>query len=272
MQPLEALLELLQVEAEVLLPAGEFLGVQQVHGLLGGLCVVRVGVVHRDALEDRGGGEEQAIAEGVLGVQAMAEDDVGDLEGEDRVQIAHLLRAVGGDDGGGVDQALGEDDGVADGERLKRLGEQRADADRAAGLNVVVDEDVVGEGFEGLVELAGRVEQAGLEEALDDVVLGLLHPLALGAERADIGCIVGDVLRVDDFERGVLGVVVRDLEDVAPDVVDGLELEGARRGSADRSLRRRRRWAARGRAGRWCASYRSGRTPSSSGWSRRSRR
>ncbi len=95
-QRLEPLLQLLQVEAEVLLAVGELLHAEQLQRLLGGLGVLLGGVVHGDALEDRGGGEEQAIVEGVLGVQAMAEDDVGELEGEDGVQVAHLLRAVGG--------------------------------------------------------------------------------------------------------------------------------------------------------------------------------
>ncbi len=147
-------------------------------------------MVHGDLLEDGGGGEEQTIAEGVLGVQTMVEDDVRNLEGKDGFEVAHLLRAVAGKNAGGVDQALGEDDGVADGERLERLGQQGAYADRSAGLNVVVDEDVVGESLERLVEVRRRVQQAGLEEALDDVVFGLLLPLALRAERADIGSVV----------------------------------------------------------------------------------
>ena len=36
-----------------------------------------------------------------------------------------------------------------------------------------------------------------------------------------------DVGGADDFDGGVLGLRRRNLEDVAPDVVDGLELEGA---------------------------------------------
>ena len=93
--------------------------------------------------------------------------------------------------------------------------------------DVVVGEDIAGESFEGLVELAGGVEEAGLEEALDDVVLGLLDPGALGAEGADVLGVVADVGGADDIEGGVRGVGRGNLEDVAPDVVDGLELEGA---------------------------------------------
>ena len=121
--------KLFQIEAEVLLPVDEFLGVEQLHGFFGCLGVVIRGVVHRDALKDGGRGEEHAVVEGVLGVQPVAEDDVRDLEGENGVEVAHLLRAILGDDAGGVDQALGEDDRVADGGGLKRLREQGADAD-----------------------------------------------------------------------------------------------------------------------------------------------
>ncbi len=176
---------------------------------------------------DGGGGEEETVVEGVLGVEPVTEDDVGDLEGEDCVEIAHLLGAVLRDDGGGVEQALGDDDGVADGDGLERLGEQRAAADGTGEGDVVVGEDIAGESFEGLVELAGCIDEAGLEEAVDDVVFSLLDPGALGAERAYILCIIADVGGSDDIEGGVLGLLGGDFEDVTPDVVDGLELEGA---------------------------------------------
>ena len=227
LESLDALLKLLEVEAEVLLAVDEFLGAEQFQCFLGGCGVVRIGVVHGDAVEDGVGGEEQAIVEGVLGIQAVREDDVRDLEGEDGVEVAHLLRAVRGDDGGGVEQALGDDDGVADGDGLERLGEQRAATDGPGEGDVVVGEDIAGESFEGLVELAGCIEEAGLEEALDDVVLSLLDPGALGSERAYILGVVADVGGADDIEGGVGGIGWGNLEDVAPDVVDGLELEGA---------------------------------------------
>ncbi len=152
---------------------------------------------------------------------------MGDLEGEDRVQVAHLLGAVLGDDAGGIEQALGEDDGVADGDRLQRLGQQGAAADRPREGDVVVGEDIACQGLERLVELAGSVEQTGLEEPLDDVVLSLLHPGALCAERADVLRVVADVGGADDIERGVLGLRRRNLQNIAPDVIDRLELQGA---------------------------------------------
>ncbi len=186
LEGLDALLKLLEVEAKVLLAVDELLGAQELEGFLGGCGVVGIGVVHGDAVEDGVGGEEQAIVEGVLGIQAVGEDDVRDLEGEDSVEIAHLLRAVGGDDGGGVEQALGDDDGVADGDGLQRLGKERAATNGAGEGDVVVSKDVAGKSFQGLVELAGCIEEASLEEALEDIILCLLDPGALCAERADI--------------------------------------------------------------------------------------
>src|SRR5216684_2158392 len=73
-----------------------------------------------------------------------------------------------------------------------------------------------------------RVRQrAGLEEALDDVVFCLLDPGALGTERADVLCVVADVGCADDFKRGVRGLWRRNLQDIAPDMIDRFELEGA---------------------------------------------
>ncbi len=225
LEVLDALLQLLEIEAEVLLPAFEFLRVQQFQGFLGCRGVVGIGVVHGDAIEDAGRREEQPIVEGVLGIETVSEDDVGNLEGQDRVEVAHLLCAILRHDAGGIEQALGDDDRVADGERLERLGQQRPAADRAGEGDVVVGQNIVREGFERLVELAGRIEKAGLEEAFDDVVLCLLDPGALGTEGADVLCVVADVGRADDFKRGVCSLRRRNLEDIAPDVVDRFELE-----------------------------------------------
>ncbi len=71
LERLHALLQLLQVEAEVLLAALEFLGAEQFQCLLGRCRVVGIGVVHGDAVEDRGGGEEQPVVEGVLGIETV---------------------------------------------------------------------------------------------------------------------------------------------------------------------------------------------------------
>ena len=53
-QGLDSLLELLQIEAKVLLAVGQLLDAEQLHGLFGGFAVVHGGMVHGDALEDRG--------------------------------------------------------------------------------------------------------------------------------------------------------------------------------------------------------------------------
>ncbi len=86
-----------------------------------------------------------------------------------------------------------------------------ADADGPGDGDVVIGEDIAGERLKGLVEVAGSVEQTGLEEAVDDVILGLLHPGALCAERADILRVVADVGGAFDLERGVFGLAGGDL-------------------------------------------------------------
>ncbi len=184
-------------------------------------------MVHGDTVEDGVGGEEQTVVEGVLGIQTMREDDMRELEGQDSVEVAHLLRAVRCDYGGGVEQALGDDDGVADSDGLQRLREERAATDGPGEGDVVIGEDIAGESFERLVELAGSIEQACLEEALQYVVLCLLDPGALRSEWAYILRVVADVGGPDDIEVRVGGFRWGNLEDVAPDMIDGLELEGA---------------------------------------------
>ena len=89
-------------------------------------------------------------------------------------------------------------------------------ADRPRQRDVVVGEDIVGQRLERLVELAGSIEQAGLEEPLDDVVFSLLNPGALRAERADVLSIVADVGCADDVKRGVLGFLRRNLQRHSP--------------------------------------------------------
>ena len=101
-------------------------------------------------------------------------------------------------------------------------------ADRAGERDVVIGQDVARQRFQRLVELAWRVEQTGLEETLHDVVFRLLDPCALGAQRADVGGVVADVGRADDIHRGVLRLWWRDLQHIAPDVVDRFELQSAR--------------------------------------------
>ena len=98
--------------------------------------------------------------------------------------------------------------------------------DGPGGLDVVIDEDIVGERFEYLVEVAGGIEQAGLVEPIDNIVLCLLQPLSLRSERTVIGCFVGDILGISHADGGVFGVGVGNFEGVAPDIVDGFKFEG----------------------------------------------
>jgi len=127
-----------------------------------------------------------------------------ELECQKRIQVTHLLCAVTGDYCGRVDQAFGEDDRVPDRKRLKWLREQSAYMDRATDCNLVVCQDIVGQGLQRLVELAGCIQQTGLEQALHDVIFSLLGEGALCSERAQIGSIVGDVGRADYVKRRVL--------------------------------------------------------------------
>ncbi len=98
--------------------------VQQVDGLLGSQFVVCIRVGHVDALKGRFIREEKTIVERVTGVDVVAQDDVRQLEGEHRGQIG-----LGGQH---VDQALAQDDGVADRQRFQRSGKQNAAANRIA--------------------------------------------------------------------------------------------------------------------------------------------
>jgi len=125
-------------------------------------------VVHGDALDRRRWeGKEEAVVECELGVEAVSEDDVGQLGGEDGIEIAHLLCAVGGDDAGGVEQPL-ETMMVCRWRGTRGVGVSRVrTADGASGLNVVVDEDVSGEGLEVLSKSLGASSRPRLEEAGD---------------------------------------------------------------------------------------------------------
>src|SRR5262249_49179747 len=149
------------------------------------------------------------------------------LEGQNRVEVAHLLGAILRHNAGGVEQALGDDDGIADGERLKRLSQQSTAADGTRKSDVVVGQNVIFQRFACLIKLAGRIEEACLEEARNDVVLILLDPGALRTEGADILRVLADVGRANDFKRGVLRLRWRNLQHVAPDMVNRLELQSA---------------------------------------------
>ena len=193
-------MQLLEVEAEVLLPVDEFLRAKQLHSLLGRFGVVRVRMMHRDAVEHCDRGKNEGVVERELGVQSMAENDMGQLESKERIEIAGLLQAILGDNRRRIDQALGEKNRIPYSRRFQRLGEHRTAADRTRGGHVVVDQNVVCQRFESLIELAGRINNPSLKQPLHSVILGLLHPFALRSERADIWC-VGYVSGPDNRKR-----------------------------------------------------------------------
>ena len=124
------LLQLLEEEAEVLLPVDKFLRAKQLHGLLGRLGVVRVRMMHRDAVEHCDRRENEGVVERELGVQPVAENDMGQLESKERIEIAGLLQAILGDNRRRIDQALGEKNRIPYSRRFQRLGEHRTAADR----------------------------------------------------------------------------------------------------------------------------------------------
>src|SRR5271156_2566182 len=136
-------------------------------------------MVHWDAVEDGGRREEQTIIECILRVESVSENNVCNLEGQDRVEVTHLLRTILRYDAGCVKQTFRDDNRVANSERLQWLSQQRAAADWSGECDVVVRENVASQRFECLVELARRIEKTSLEETLDDVVLSLLNPRAL---------------------------------------------------------------------------------------------
>ncbi len=78
--------------------------------------------------------------------------------------------------------------------------------------DVVVGEDVVGQRFQCLVEVAGRIEETGLEEPFDDVVFCLLGEGALGRERAQVGRFLAGIgacsdISIEVFSASVTGTL-----------------------------------------------------------------
>ena len=104
------------------------------------------------------------IVKGILRVDVVAQKNVRDLEGKHRVQIALLfgLFAVRGGNCRGVQQALRDQNRVADRERFQRFGEQRPYLERTICGDLVVRKNVVRQQFKRLVKLAGGVDQTSL--------------------------------------------------------------------------------------------------------------
>ena len=163
--------------------------------------------------------EQQAIEEGVLSVNAVAENDVRQFVRDHGGQAGFI--------GQHVDQAAAEHDGVADGERFQSRSQQHAAADFGLDVQVVGDLEVVHDGLENLVHFALGREQTEALEPVDDVIFRLAVPIALRHHGIDVvggrGLVLDRRLRLDQdlaeflLLRGVAEVV-------SPQA--GLRLEG----------------------------------------------
>src|SRR5271156_522365 len=185
-------------------------------------------MVHWDAVEDGGRREEQTIIECILRVESVSENNVCNLEGQNRVEVTHLLRTILRYDAGRVKQTFRDDNRVANSKRLKRLGQQRAAADRPGECDVVVGQNVASQCLGCLVELARCIDKTSLEKTLDDVVFCLLNPSALRTKRADILRVIADVSSAHDIDGCVFRLRWRNLQHITPDVINSFELECAR--------------------------------------------
>ena len=75
-----------------------------------------------------------------------------------------------------VNHAAAHHDGVANGERLQRRGQQHAAVHFGLNIEIVGDHHVVDDGLQNLVDLAFGSEQANLLQAIDHVDFGLTFP------------------------------------------------------------------------------------------------
>ena len=127
-----------------------------------------------------------------------------------------------------VDEALADQDGVADRGGLDGVGKQNAGMHLVGEGQVVgnhqVDDDLV----EDLVFVAALVErrhQAGFDQAVDHVVFSLGDPHARGLQRAHVLRVVAVVDGVVHLDADVLAVAGGQLEGVAPEVSLGLQAD-----------------------------------------------
>src|ERR1700733_15469218 len=111
--------------------------------MLGRQLVVRIRVRHVDALKGGLVREQKTIVEGVTRVDVMTQNNVCQLEGQHCGQICFRRKHV--------DQTLAQDDRVAHCQRFERCGEQHTAVNRVADLDVVADDDVVGNLLQNLV-------------------------------------------------------------------------------------------------------------------------
>src|SRR5579883_11538 len=162
--------------------------------------------------------DQQLVEEGVLGIEAVAENDVGEFVGEDGRQAGFI--------GQNVNQAAAENDGVADSEGFQRGSHQDAAAHLGIDVDIIGDLEVVDDGFEDLVDFALGGHQTDAFEAVNNVVFRLAVPGALGLNRGKVvgglGVVLHGSLDENLAELLFLGVAV---QVVAPEAGLGLEIE-----------------------------------------------
>ena len=158
-------------------------------------------------------GEQQAVVEGVAGVDVVAHGDMRQLHGD---HGGNRFLA-----GQAVDESLADQNGVAHGGGFHGVGEQNAAMDLVGKGQIIghyqVDHDLA----QNLVLVAARVKgrhQAGFHQAVDHVVLGLGNPHARSLQRTHILRVVALVHRVIHLHAHVLAVARGQLERVAPEV------------------------------------------------------
>ena len=137
-------------------------------------------------------GEKEPVVESKPGVNAVAERDVAEFVGQSHGQGAFI--------GKDVQQAAADHDGVADGERFERRGQQHAASHVRNNLKIVGDDQVVDHGLQNLVHVALGREQSDFLQMIERVVFGRALPHALRFDRAGflggVG-LVGDRINLD---------------------------------------------------------------------------
>ena len=205
--------------------AGQFVlvhGVLQIgHGLLGGRRVVGIGVVHANALEGALVRKQQTVIERVAGVYVVAERHVSQFHGHHRSDRFLI--------GQGVEQALADEDGVADGRGFEGGAEQNPAMHGVSKRQVVrhgqVDHNLI-QDRRFIAPGSERRCQAGLFQPVEHVVLGLRDPGAGSLQRAHILRVLTLVHRVVHLHVHVFAIAGGQFECVAPEVSLGPQADG----------------------------------------------
>ena len=124
------------------------------------------------------GGNVGHVVEAPLIGGRLRDDDVREFLREHRGQAGFV--------GEHVEKAAAQHDGVADGEHFESSRGQHTAVDFRLNVEIVGDFDVVDDGFENLVDISRRREQAYALQAVENVDLRLVLPFALGFDRRTI--------------------------------------------------------------------------------------